>query len=164
MPRKKTAPSCKRLKQKYGNSYDYSKIVYKNARTPIILICKVHGEFASTPDTLLSKRRKRTACPKCSIMMSSHDKKMSIKEFIKKAKSKIKQQLDYSKVKFNKSNEKVAIICPFHGEFYIRASVFLYKGKGCKYCIIENKNNSKRLSRDEFETRVLSKHGKKYQI
>ena len=33
----------------HGNFYDYSKIVYKNYESKVIIICKEHGEFLQTP-------------------------------------------------------------------------------------------------------------------
>ena len=34
----------------HGDKYDYSKVDYINAKTPIIIICPEHGEFIKTPD------------------------------------------------------------------------------------------------------------------
>lgn len=33
----------------HGDRYDYSKVEYKNNSTPIIIICKEHGEYLQRP-------------------------------------------------------------------------------------------------------------------
>lgn len=33
----------------HNNKYDYSKVEYLNARTPVKIICPVHGEFSQLP-------------------------------------------------------------------------------------------------------------------
>lgn len=54
-----------KLKNKYGDSVDYAKVVYVNWCTPVTLICPTHGEFSAPPNDLLRKRRRFVACPKC---------------------------------------------------------------------------------------------------
>lgn len=47
--------------QNIHNNYDYSNVVYVNARTKIIIECFVHGKFEQTPDAHLHGQ----GCPKC---------------------------------------------------------------------------------------------------
>lgn len=46
----------------HGNKYDYSLVNYVNARTKVIIVCKVHGEFEQTPVSHLNSK----GCLKCS--------------------------------------------------------------------------------------------------
>lgn len=46
----------------HGEIYDYSKVEYVNAHIPIIIICKIHGEFKQAPVVHL----RPTGCNKCS--------------------------------------------------------------------------------------------------
>lgn len=46
----------------YGDLYDYSKVIYVNKDTNVILICSVHGDFEVTPGNHL---RRGSGCPKC---------------------------------------------------------------------------------------------------
>lgn len=39
----------KRVKEKRGNQYDYSKVIYIDSKTPIEIICKKHGSFWQKP-------------------------------------------------------------------------------------------------------------------
>ena len=46
MPRKLTQEEfIKRCKNVHGDKYDYSKSIYKNKNSKIIIICPIHGEF-----------------------------------------------------------------------------------------------------------------------
>ena len=45
----------------HGDKYDYSKVEYKNNRTPVCIICPKHGEFLQKPNYHLSGN----GCQKC---------------------------------------------------------------------------------------------------
>ena len=114
----------------HGNEYDYSNIQYKNARTKICIICHKkdefgveHGEFWQTPDAHLNG----CGCPKCA------NKILDTEQFIKRANILHKNRFNYSKTIYKKSNEKVCIICPEHGEFWQTPSKHL-NGQGCPVC------------------------------
>lgn len=38
---------------KYNYKYDYSKVEYVNAKTKVVIVCPVHGEFEQKPDNHL---------------------------------------------------------------------------------------------------------------
>ena len=69
-------------------------------------------------------------------------KKLTTEEFILKAKIVHKDKYDYSKVIYNKNNEKIIIICNKHGEFEQFPSIHL-SNHGCIKCGYESmvKNN-----------------------
>lgn len=48
-------------KEKHGGIYDYSMVNYKNAKTHVIIICKIHGKFLQIPNYHLSGN----GCRKC---------------------------------------------------------------------------------------------------
>lgn len=50
-----------KAKMVQGDKYDYSKVIYKNIKTHICIICPEHGEFWQTPDMHLRGR----GCPIC---------------------------------------------------------------------------------------------------
>lgn len=47
----------------HGNVYDYTKSVYVNSKTKLIIICSSHGEFLQTPEKHLAGQ----GCPKCTV-------------------------------------------------------------------------------------------------
>ena len=46
----------------HGSKYDYSKVVYSNSKTPVTILCYIHGEFEKTPNAHVSAKR---GCNKC---------------------------------------------------------------------------------------------------
>ena len=51
-------------KKVHGNKYDYSKVEYKTAKTPVCIICPKHGEFWQNPD---KHKTAKQGCPKCNM-------------------------------------------------------------------------------------------------
>lgn len=47
----------------HDSKYDYSLVEYKNNRTPVVIICPVHGQFKQQPNVHIDQR---CGCPKCS--------------------------------------------------------------------------------------------------
>jgi hypothetical protein len=99
-------------------------------------------------------------------------KRLTNKEFIKKAKQLHNNKYDYSKTEYITSRNKVIIICPEHGEFEQLPSSHL-QGNGCPKCARiwtdghkENLQKSSRQSRgmttDEWIERAKQVHGDKY--
>lgn len=109
--------------------YDYSKVIYVNSKTKVIIICPIHGEFLQIPNHHLSG----SACAKCAgVGVPTQE------EFIKKSKHIHKNEYgeskyDYSKTLYINASTKVNIICPNHGEFLQVANYHL-RGNGCPTC------------------------------
>lgn len=57
------AEFMKKLKNTFGDRYDYSQTHYINYKTKVIVICPKHGPFSATPNSLLMHH----GCPKCGI-------------------------------------------------------------------------------------------------
>lgn len=47
----------------HGNIYDYKKVIYKNAKENVEIICKKHGSFLQSP----TKHLMMQGCPKCKL-------------------------------------------------------------------------------------------------
>src|SRR5574344_176556 len=113
------------VKRQYGDAFDYSKVEYVNARTPVILTCNTCGkEFTRKP-----KNNEYRGCPYC---RKEHFKKIG-EAFIEKARKVHGDAYDYSKVEYERSNKKVEIICPKHGSFWQTPCGHL-SGHGCPSC------------------------------
>jgi len=134
-----------KAKQVHGDRYDYSKVVYENARRKVIVICPEHGEFLQTPTSHLDNK----GCPKC-----SNNYRYSTIEWIDEAKKVHEDRYDYSKVEYKNARRQVCIICPTHGEFMQIPDIHL-SGCGCPICS---------ESKLEKETaKLLKQHGIKYE-
>ena len=103
-----TSEFIEKAKEIHGDKYDYSKVNYISRKTNICIICPEHGEFWQTPNSHLAGN----GCPKCKGWVLSGE------DFCEKAKKIHSDKYDYSEVEYNKSCEKVKIICPKHGEFW----------------------------------------------
>lgn len=57
-----TSEFIEKAKQIHKNKYDYSKVEYINNRIPVIIICKIHGEFIQQPDIHINQK---CGCPSC---------------------------------------------------------------------------------------------------
>ena len=138
----------------HGDKYDYCKVEYVNNNTKVCIICPIHGEFWQTPNHHLSGQ----GCPKC-----SGNVKKTTEQFIAKAKEIYGDRYNYSKVKYINAKTKVCIICPTHGEFYIRPDNFINLKKSCPRCSQE-KRDSKQLYKNgqEFIKQCKEKYGDKF--
>lgn len=143
----------KKAKSIHGNEYDYSKTIYKGSHEKIIVTCKIHGDFLTTPANHTSKHN-QCKCPKCS------NRFMNKEYFIEKAKEIHGNKYDYSKVEYINTSTKVCIICPIHGEFWQRPNDHL-NGRGCNKCgkesLREQFSNKK-----TFIEKAKKIHGNKY--
>ena len=128
-----------KFKQVHGDKYDYSKVEYNKMHEKVCIICQEHGEFWQTP----SKHINGQECPKCAVEIRTNKRLIGTDEFIKRAIEKWGNLYDYSKVRYNKVNEKVEIICKKHGSFFQRPFDHLH-GHGCPVC-------GKLESKDEIE-------------
>lgn len=122
------------FKTKHGDTYDYSLVDYKTYHEKVSIICKTHGVFNQSP----SDHIRGCGCPSCGGLKSVKDRVMSNKDFIKKSKKVHGDKYDYSLSVYVNSNEKVTIICPYHGAFN-QAPIKHMDGQGCRLCGIESR-------------------------
>ena len=54
----------KKANIKFKNFFNYSKVNYTNATTPIIITCPIHGDFWQTPQSHLHSTY---GCPSCAL-------------------------------------------------------------------------------------------------
>lgn len=122
----------KKARTVHGYKYDYSKVDLYNRddKGRVCIICPKHGKFWQRPSCHTSMKQ---GCQKCKGEKLSLEQRSNTEEFIKKAKQIHGNKYDYSKVKYIKSNVKVIITCPIHGEFSTRPNDHL-NGKGCPTC------------------------------
>lgn len=137
----------KRAKEVHSDKYDYSKVEYRGRKGKVCIICPDHGEFFQS----MINHSRGQGCPRCGGSVS-----LTTEEFIKRARKIHGDKLDYSKVKYKNSKEKVCIICPDHGEFYQTPSVHL-RVSGCPKC-----KGLKKLTTEEFVEKAKIVHGSRY--
>lgn len=137
-----------RAEKIHESKYDYSKVIYLNNRTPVVILCKIHKEFEQTPNAHLSGK----GCKKC-----NGGVQLTATDFIASAKNVHGAKYDYSNVIYNRSKEKINIICLSHGLFKQMPYAHL-EGAGCPLCYYD----SKKSNTEEFIIKSKEKHGDKY--
>lgn len=115
----------------HGVTYDYSAVVYKNARQKVEIICKDHGSFFQSPGDHLSG----TKCPACMHKQRANKKRKTKEQFIEDAKRIHGDKYDYDTVVYQTTHTKVDIVCPTHGTFSMTPKDHLTGKQGCKKCI-----------------------------
>jgi hypothetical protein len=136
-----TQEFIEKAKKVHGDNYDYSKVIYKDSNTKIIVVCKEHGEFLITPTNIIKGR----GCAKC------FGRYKTTEEYIKEAKEIHGDKYDYSSTVYKNSTEKVKINCKIHGEFE-QISNYHIRGCGCQKC-----NEEKSSSYNEILLKELIK-------
>ena len=140
-----TEEFIQRAKDKHGELYDYSKVVYKGYRYSVIIMCKKHGDFSQLPNDHFHG----FGCSICSGHL------VTINDFIERAKEKHGEHYDYSKAIYKNKKTNIIITCKKHGDFSQLPSSHLY-GSGCQDC------GYKKLTTKEFIERAKEKHGERY--
>ena len=141
-----------RAREVHGDKYDYSKSVYVSATTNLTIICPTHGEFEQRP----ANHNLGHGCRAC-----AGNKPLTVENFIERAQAKHGDHYDYSRVKFEGTENKVTIICPEHGPFEQRVLVHL-KGFNCPKCGRENVADKLSHTLERFIQDARAAHGEKY--
>jgi hypothetical protein len=121
----------KKSKEKHGDKYDYSKVNYVNNKTPVHIICPIHGDFLQIPHRHLIGNE----CPKCGNSKKGQ-RSMTRDEFISRAKEKHGDKYSYDNVIMGKRvhDDKVWITCPKHGDF-LQSPWNHINSAGCPVCL-----------------------------
>lgn len=138
----------------HGQVFIYDKLVYNNMREPVVITCKLHGDFIQSPSSHLQG----TGCPRC-----GGTGRYSTEEFIEKAISIHGDKYLYDKTVYTKSQLLVQIRCRKHGIFSQTPNSHL-TGSGCPYCAREANDITSRFASDEPAQVYLIQIGNNYKI
>ena len=141
-----------KAKEKHGDRYDYSKVIYKRGKDNIIIYCIEHGEFKQIAHNHIMG----AGCPKCANILLSNSKKKTQIQFINEANEIHKNKYDYSLTEYSSCYDKVKIICKDHGAFEQAAYCHL-QGQGCSKC-----SGKYSYTTDEFIEKANKIHKNKY--
>jgi hypothetical protein len=118
----------------HHNQYDYSKTIYKDLQTPLIIICKLHGEFTQKP---ICHLHHGYGCNECGRIRTTNASVLTNEEIEKKL-NKFRlihnNRYQYGKIFRENMILWLEIICPKHGSHITR--FFNHeKGHGCPKCV-----------------------------
>ncbi len=114
-----------KARQRHGNKYDYSKVVYMGSKNEIVFTCPIHGNISQKAKKHLEGR----GCRQC----ANEAQRKGVDKFIDEANEWHGNYYDYSLVDFTNIHEKVKITCPVHGVFEQKPAKH-QRGQGCKRC------------------------------
>lgn len=119
-----------RAKAEFGDSIEYLKENYVKMKTPMKMVCKIHGEFTQVP----SKHLTGKGCPYCVTDRVANEQRETKEGFIKKSITIHGDKYDYSKVIYQTAKLPVEIICPEHGAFWQTPTKHTSYSCGCSEC------------------------------
>lgn len=141
----------------HGSKYDYSKVLYTNAKERIEIVCPKHGSFWQTPNSHLNG----SGCSKCAYEYRSNLHSLGVDKFILRSKEIHCCMYDYSLVNYKNSKTKVDIICHKHGVFKQTPTEHL-DGSGCPKCGNERVGFNQTYTMNDFLFFSKDMHGDKY--
>ena len=129
MATSKTEQFISKARLVHGDKYDYSMVVYVKYKTPVHIVCPIHGSFYQTPASHLSNK----GCPQRGRLRTIESLSYTTESYIKKAKEIHGDKYDYSQAEYVDYKTHIKITCPKHGDFLQRPFLHL-KGYGCVHC------------------------------
>jgi hypothetical protein len=147
-----------RAQKVHGNAYDYSKCVYKDARSKLTIICREHGPFSQVADSHL----RGVGCPKCGLTKRGLARRqLAAKDFIAKAQRVHGQKYRYDKTEYVRASAKIVVTCPKHGDFKQSANGHL-NGYGCRRCQADTLREAFADTKTDFLRKARAKHGSRF--
>jgi len=141
----------------HKDKYDYSLVVYDNAKTKVKIICPIHGTFEQIPNNHI----RGAGCKKCAVHTQSNNQRLTLPQFITRSHEVHSNRYDYSLVEYTNIDTKVKIICPIHGTFEQIPYIHL-KGHGCYSCRAGKISHTKTKSKEKFIIDATRIHGDRY--
>ena len=141
----------------HGSKYIYSEVDYVNERTPVIIICPIHGRFEQIPYSHLSG----SGCPECAKELRREKRSSNTSRFIQDSIKVHGPKYIYSEVDYVDTRTPVTIICPIHGKFEQIPSSHL-SGCGCPECGKEIRREKRSSNTSRFIQDSIKVHGQKY--
>ena len=142
------------------DTYNYSKVTYKNRQTKVEIICPTHGSFFQTPSSHIGMG---CGCRKCAEETRGRLCRDTNKEFVEKAqKVHGKDRYNYSETDYKISSSKVRILCNKCGNKFSQKASDHLSGCGCPICGREVVRLARLKDREWFICKSKEIHGDKY--
>lgn len=138
-------------KEKHGDTFDYSHVVYIGAASKVAIKCSQHGIFWQRASSHIEGR----GCNECS---NQKRRNLNTEMFIKLSQEIHKNKYDYSEAVFAGTRKKVKVICPIHGLFE-QFPLNHLRGHGCRSCYNQFVN---RCTTEQFIDKAMMVHGTLY--
>ena len=131
------------------DKFDWCEFEYKGMRETCTLICKQHGKFYPTPETLLNRKSGCLQCYNETIKPTVKNK--GLIKFIEESRNKFEDNFSYEKSKYINTMTKLTITCREHGDFETVPNEHLSSVYGgCNQCYSVRPNTFKMESYAEI--------------
>ena len=124
-----------KAKNKHGDKYDYSSVIYIKSSEKINIICKIHGSFLQVANSHILGH----GCAKCGFEKISKERQKNNDLFINECKVIHGNTYNYDLVNYKGSKKNIELVCKIHGKFKKLAESVL-KGEGCQRCVTDTFN------------------------
>lgn len=136
-----------KCKQVHGERFDYTKTMYINTRTDVIITCRKHGDVKVKPDNHI---RQKQGCFNC--FLDKHKLTSITNDRLDNLKRIHNNRYSYDNLQV--VNGQIEIICKIHGKF--EQSIYNHeRGHGCSEC------NSSSRGEDRIKS-FLDNHNIRY--
>lgn len=156
-PRVTTEDFIAKARARYGDKYDYSKVIYVHSKEDVIIICRTHGDYKRTPNAHLRGQE----CLKCKKLEPHREPCRTFEEFLRRTQEVHGKRYDYTETVFETMGKKSCIICRIHGKFWQSLGSHI-KGQGCPDCGHQQAAFKQRCTTEQFIQKSRAVHGDKY--
>lgn len=148
-----TEAFIEKLREKHGDRYDYSDVLYVGSQKKVKIYCNEHGVF----EQLASQHLQGSDCPTCASIAAHNKTRKTTEFFLEKFKARYGDRFDYSQTKFVSIRDRLLVICREHGPFEIFPYNHLSGNGGCKIC-----SRVEKLTTASFIERARKLHGNRW--
>ena len=141
--------------------YNYSKSIYINTDTKLIIICNIHGDFQKTP---YHHTRRKQGCPDCSFIKKSNKLMMNKMEFVRKANMVHNYKYSYDCSNYIGYHKNVDILCKLHGIFSQRPANHISLSHGCPICSIDKSGANITIAKLKANHQLAQQKAKLYLV
>lgn len=147
-----------KARQVHGKAYDYSKTVYKDARSKLIIVCRKHGPFQQEAFSHL----RGIGCPRCGVERRGLQRRQeAANAFVAKARKVHGRKYRYDKTVYARASGMIVVTCPQHGDFKQTANNHLH-GYGCSKCKTDKLRGDFADTKADFVGKARQRHGSKF--
>jgi hypothetical protein len=129
----------------HKNKYDYSKSVFKNIRTKVLIICPIHGEFMQTPKNHMNGQ----GCPQCGQKYAKEWSKNNHEHFKNESLKRFGNvyELPNLETLYENSHSKIIIKCNKCGNVFekIACDHLTSPHGGCLHCYANKSNEEEEI-------------------
>jgi hypothetical protein len=145
-----TKEFIERAKKIHGDKFDYSETIYAHNRTPVIIICPIHGRTEQKPDSHLGNIY---GCNECYIT----SRILPFNEFLERARQIHGDKYSYDESSYVKADSKLKIYCKEHG-WFMQTGLNHISGTECPKCTKQRQI----IGTEQFIKNARAVHGDKY--